>query len=312
MSLFVLVPNQIADLTVSTIAEPDPNKVMPDGSVGEVAWVSATSYSENQRVIRTQTHRVYRCIAAVSGTTAPENDPFHWFDEGPTNKWAWHDSQASTQTISTSPYTITCNPGICTDLEFFGLSNVYEIGVEVKDETGGTVVFEQTITTEEYSGSDPHWSFYFDGPSVGNTASITGIPVYSDCEVSITLTSYDGNDLGIGLIGFGSYEYLGMPEIGFEAVYRDYGYTDVDRWGNSVRTPGKKAKDLRGSALLDIYEVNGVDATVRRLLDAGAVFVPSTDTQFRFLKTWGMIKPASIQAFETTHAMITIEVEGLI
>lgn len=312
MTMQVLVPNEISTIVASSIAQPDPLKVMPNGDVGEVVWVTGTTYAVDDRVILTSTRRTYRDTVGGVSNRSPDVDPLRWFDEGPTNQWAWADAQAATSVISASPYTLTVEPGAISDIELYGLTNVDTVAIEMLETTAGPVVFSETFTTDEYASADPHWSFYFDGPEQGETISIPGLPVYPGCRVSITLTSYDGQPLQVGLIAFGSYESLGIGTFGFEAIYRDYGYTDTDRWGNTVRVPGAKAKDLRGTAFMNASEANGVASTVRRLLDRGAIYVPSPNPEHRFLKTWGLIKPARIQAAGPTHAIVDIEVEGLI
>lgn len=315
MSMVALIPNEISDaaLVSSSIAEPDLAFVTPNGVTGEVLWVSGVTYAEDDRVVRETTHRRYR-RTAVSGaaTRLPESSPLLWIDEGPSNKWAWADSQASTRTVGSSPYTVTVQPGVCTDIEIYGLENVDIINVTMLDEAGGEVVFDLETTTDEYASSDPHWSFYFDGPTQGDSFSLSGLPVHPGGEIEITLSSYDGEAIGVGLIAFGSYEPLGIPEFGFEAIYRDYGYTVTNQWGESQRYPGAKGKDLRGSCLLTPAEANGVDNTIRRLLDVGAVFVPSQEAAYRYLKTWGQIKPARIQAAGHERAIVEVEIEGLI
>ncbi len=311
---YALVPITItsSNYITSPVAEPDPTRVMGDGTTGEVEWVSGTNYPNQKRVIVSATHRVYRHTVGGVSTTRPDLDPIRWFDEGPTNKWAWADSKAATKTRSTSPAVFVVRPGVFNVIEFFALENVDTIRVEVWDEPAGTLVYDNTIGTEELAGTDPHWGLYFEAPSQGDTLSFTGLPVYPDCEVRITMTSDDTNPVGVGLMGFGSYEFFGTGEIGFEAIYRDYGYSVTDKWGNTVRYPGEKGKDLRGTAFMAVGEANNVDRTIRKLLDSGAVFVPSQLPEDRFLKTWGLLKPSSIRKTSPTTALVNIEVEGYI
>lgn len=311
---FVLVPSEItaSNYISSTVAEPDASRVMGDGTTGEVAWVSGTNYPSQTRVILTSTHRVYRDTTGGVSTKRPDLDPIRWYDEGPTNKWAWADDKASTPTVSASPAVFVVRPGVINTVEFLALSNVDLVRVEMWDTPGGSLVYDQTISTEETLGTDPHWSLYFEAPSQGDTLQFTGLPVYPSCEVRVTLTSADGGSVGAGLMAFGSYEYFGIGEMGFEVVYRDYGFTTTDKWGNTTRRPGDKGKDLRGTAFVEVAEANNIDRLVRRLIDVGAIYVPSQLPEHRFLKTWGLLKPAVIRAAGPSHAMINTEVEGLI
>lgn len=313
MSLYVLIPRPIADadLLACSVPIPDPAFEQPDGTVGEQVWVSGTSYPEDTRVIRPTTRRRYRRSAVTGSNTArPERSPLLWIDEGVANRWAWADTEASTATASSSPFSLTVRPGVCNSIELYAMTNVDTISVTMTL-PGGQVVYSLETSTDEYSGVDPHWSFYFEGPMQGNTFSLTGLPVYADAQVTIELSSYDGEPLSVGLIAMGSYEFLGLSQFGFEVVHRDYGYTITDRWQQPQKIPGPKGKDLRGSAILEVHEANGVEETIRRLLDVGAIFVPSLNPEHRYLKTWGQLKPARISAAGPTHAVVEIDVEGL-
>lgn len=309
--LFALIPNPItaASYSASSVPEPDASRILGDGT-GEVAWVTGTTYAINKRVIRTQTRRVYRDTTGGLSNVAPELDPIRWFDEGPTNKWALFDAQASTKTVTASPFTFTVAPGAYTDAEFFGLSNVAEIDIEIEDPTDG-VVFSETYGLDEYISADPHWELYFEPPRFGDSLSVSGLPVYPGAVTRVEIRSPSGN-VQVGLAAFGIYRFLGLAQYGFRTKYRDYGYTITDKWGTSVRVPGAKAKDLVGSALIDPSEANGVSRTLAALLDVGAVYVPDRNPQYRYLKTWGLIQPAEIEAAGPTHALVSIEVQGLI
>lgn len=311
---YALVPIKITDArySSSTVAEPDPTKLMGDGTTGETVWVTGTNYPVSKRVILTSTHRVYRDLVGGVSNTSPHLDPLRWYDEGPTNKWAWADSQATTQTFCPSGSSFTVQPGSFNVIEFFSLSNVDTVHVEMWDAPGGNLIYDESLTTEEINGTDPHWGLYFVAPDQGDTLQFAGLPVYQDGQVKITLSSNDGLSIGVGLIAFGSYEYLGIGMVGFESVYRDYGYSVTDKWGNTQRVVGAKGKDLRGSVYMSVQDANGVDRTIRNLLDVGAIYSPSQLENYRYLKTWGLLKPATIQAAGSNHVIMSIEIEGYI
>ena len=310
MNALVPVGITAANYIASAVAEPDTTRTMGDGTVGEVEWLTGTNYPLNKRVILAATHRVYRDTAGGVSTVSPHLDPVRWFDEGPTNKWAWTDAQVATATVAPSPASFTVRPGVVTDIELFGLGNVDEVRVEMWSSPGGAKVFDELYSTEELAGSDPHWALYFLPPAQGETLSVPGLPVWPDCEVTVTVGSFSAQPVSVGLLALGSYEYLGLAQFGFEVVYRDYGYSITDKWGNTARKKGAKGKDLRGSALLEVGEVNGVDRVMRRLLDVGAIYVPSLEQNYRYMKTWGLLKPSSIQAAGPGHAIVSYDIEG--
>jgi hypothetical protein len=312
--LYALVPNPIsaAAYAASPVAEPDATKIMPDGSVGEIEWASHPSnvLPINARRIRSATHRVYRDTAGGISLVAPENDPVRWFDEGPTNKWAWNDTLASTPTVAASPAVFTIDPGAASELELFGLGNVDTVRVQVYDAPGGNLLSDQTLATEEYTSADPHWELYFRAPGQGRSLAFAGLPIQPASRVVVTVSSYNGQPVSVGLMGFGVYEYLGLAQFGFSTVYRNYSYEEIDRWGNEIYVKGKKAKDLRGEAWLDVVDARRIDRALDRLLDVGAIYRASTALNYTWLKTWGRLQPATMTAAGPSHAVVSIEVRG--
>ena len=308
-----LVPNPITDarFVSSSIAEPDATRVMPDGTTGEVAWVFGATYAVNQRVILATTHRVYISASAGVSNVSPNLDPTRWTDEGPTNKWAWADSEAATKTDWTSPLVITVNPGAITHIGLAGLKDVASVKVEMWSTPGGALVHDDTYTTNDTSSTTPLWDLYFTEPSYADLKIIDGLPTYPGCQVRITLSGYEFR-LSAGLIAFGKSQALGGAEVGVSVIYRDYGYSTTNKWGNTVRTKGAKAKDLKCNAVFPISDANSIDRTMRELLDSGAIFIPSSLTKFNFMTTWGMMKPADITVDETDIGRATFEIEGLI
>lgn len=310
--LDVLVPNEItpARLITSPIPEPDPARVMPDGTVGEVVWTIGADVTRDARRARTETRRVYRDGVGGVSSTAPENDPIRWFDEGPTNRWALFDAQLSTRTQAPSPSTWVLEPGAATDIEMLGLKNVGEVRVQIHETAGGPLLYDETRSTELYYAEDPHWDFYFSGPGLGNSLSFGDLTINPDSRVTVTISSFDGEPMEIGLLAFGVYEKLGVSQYGFEVTHRNYAYEEVNAWGVEEYRPGLKAKDLRGSAQIALTDANAAEALLSSLLDSGGVFRVTRITELAFMKTWGRLQPATIRPDGPNLATVTIEVRG--
>ena len=308
-----LVPNPISDaqFVSSSVAEPDTTRVMPDGTTGEAAWVFGATYAVNARVIDPGTHRVYISASAGVSNLTPVNDPTRWTDEGPTNKWAWADRESATPTEWSSPYTLTVTPGAITHIGLAALKDVATVRVEMWSTPGGALVHDDTYTTSDTSSTAPLWDLYFTEPTYADLKVIDNLPVYPGCQVRLTLTGYEFR-LSAGLIAFAKSQSMGGAEVGVTVVYRDYGYSTTNKWGNTVRTKGAKAKDLKCTAVFPMSEANSIDRTMRQLLDSGAIFIPSSLTKFNFMTTWGLMKPAEITADTTDMARATFEIEGLI
>lgn len=310
-----LVPNPIVNATLDScsVPEPDPSRIMYDGEVGEGSlWVSGTTYPANTRVVLgAPHHRVYFTPTAGVSNVSPHLDATRWQNEGPTNKWAWADSQASTKTVTSSPFTVTVRPGSITHVGLAGMSGVSTVRVEMWSQSGGALVHDESYTTNDTSSNTPLWDLYFRAPTYAAIKIISGLPVYPNGQVRVTASGYSGS-LSIGLLAFGRTVTLGGAEVEANVIYRDYSYRQTDRWGNTTTTPGAKAKDLRCTAVYPMSEANNVDRTMLRLLDTGAIFIPSDLTKFNWLITWGTVNPTESRAENSDIARTEFEIEGLI
>lgn len=308
----VLVGNTLGDSAYvsSSIAEPDPTRVLANGQ-NEVLWVSGTTYAVDDRRILTTTHRVYRDTVGGVSNVSPSADPTRWVDEGPTNRWAWNDSQVSTRTSYASPYVLTVRPGAISHIGLAGMEDVASIRVRMWDAPAGTLVHDETYGNEDVQGLDPHWALYFQAPVYGYLKIISGLPVHGACQVELTLTGY-ASTVAVGLVAFGTVETMGAAEVGAELAVRDYGYTTTDKWGNAIRTPGAKGADLRVSGKVPVQQANALRNVLFRLVDVGAIHIPSSRPEYAWLTTWGILKPATMRAEDAVLVGIDFEVEGFI
>lgn len=308
----VLIGNTLGNSSYvsSSVAEPDTTRVLPNGDTEE-DFVFGATYTVDDRVIRTTTHRVYRDTVGGAAMKDPEKDPTRWVDEGPTNRWAWNDSQVATRTTYASPYVLTVDPGSISHIGLAGLQNVATVRVRMWDAPAGTLIHDQTYGNEDVQGVDPHWALYFNAPTYGYLKIIDGLPVYPGCRVEVTLAGF-ASKVGVGLISFGTIVESGAAEVGAEMSIRDYGYTTTDKWGNAVRTPGQKGADLKISAKVLVQQANALRQVFTRLVDVGAIHIPSSKPEYAWLVTWGILKPVTMRAENSLIVGIDAEVEGFI
>jgi hypothetical protein len=310
---FVLPAIEItgAHFIQSDIPEPDLSRPMGDGTTGETPWAQGTNYPINRRVIVASTHRVYRDTTGGVSNTRPDLDPIRWFDEGPTNRWAWADMRSPWRSVGPSSFTIRVRAGAVPDIEIMGLRNVNSVRVRILDGADSfATVFDQTYLTDDVLAAEPHWALYFQAPMPGETISLNGLPVYPDGDLLLTFSSANGQAVGVGLVVFGNYQFFGTAEMGFETRYVPYGYDVIDRWGNINRSKGPKGKELRGTSYAPVESANALDRLARSLIDQSAVFVPSLQRHHRFLKTAGYIEPVVMGTPVDGHVVMTIEVRG--
>lgn len=301
-----------AELTDSSVAEPDPSAAgpwWPETPGGEAAWVTGTNYAAGSRVVRTTTHRVYFDTMGGLSTVAPEKDPVRWQDERPSNRWAWNDLRTSTQTLAASPYSHKVKPGAISDVEVRGLSNVDQVRVQVWDEPGGALVFDQTASTMFWPG-DPWVSYYFDLPYQRWRVRFSGLPSIATCEVQLTLTSSDGNAIGVAMVAYGRFSDLGCAEMEFELKLRSYGSADADEYGTTTIKDGIVVRDLSGSVSVDAFSANRVVDFLELHRNRVCVWEVSEDTLFDYLSTVG-VADVSIRPRSAMEAQLNLNVQGV-
>lgn len=300
-----------ADLVSISVPEPDTTRVMGDGSVGEVAWVTGTTYAVNARRILVSTHRVYRDSVGGVSNVSPHLEPTRWVDEGPTNRWAWADGKSNTRTVDTSPFTLTIDPGSISAIGLSGMSGVASVRVELFDAPGGTLVHDSYHSTRDYGGHSPWWGWFFLKPVYVSTMLIDGLDPIPGGELRLTFTGY-GATVGVGSIIIGAWLSMGGVEYGVSCKPRDYSYSVTDQWGNSIDRPGEVTQDLSCGAVFPSSYGNGVHRAITRLMGRPAFFVPSTKTAYAYMMTTGVIKSVDITPEDHAISRATFEIEGRI
>jgi hypothetical protein len=111
-------------------------------------------------------------------------------------------------------------------------------------------------------------------------------------------------------VALGNFESLGIPEQGFTSKPRTFSRIKTDEFGGVTITKGRNAVDLSGSAVLTRSEVNAAHAAIRRLLGTPVSVIPSQQTDFAYLKTYGLVE-ADITSVGAAHARLNIKVEGI-
>lgn len=307
----VLEPVTITDAkyTACSVAEPDPNAVLPDGTVGEVAWVTGTTYTKGAYVIDTVSHRVYQDGAGGVSNKAPRLDPTRWgTGTRPTNKWAWADYYKSTRTLATDTIEITIRPGAVADVSLLGLMNVELVRVEEWDAPSGTKVYDQTVSGLGWGG-DLWVSYYLDVPFLRDRIDFTGLLMHVTSEIKITISG-DGQ-VGVGIIAVGRREALGLSMQGASASPVNYSRIAIDDFGEATIVPGRVATDLRCDVLMARYEAGTVKRTIDRLAGRPCVFSLSDHPLDDYLTTMGLAT-ADVISDGPAHAKLSLSVRGLV
>lgn len=303
--LNLLLQTAIADaqLTSSTLPEAD-----------YPVWSSATTYAIGVRCIKN--HRIYESQVATGNTNKDPVDPVnqfgpivYWLDIGPTNRYAMFDGYINTQSVATTSMTMVIKAGAFNWIYLDGL-DATNVDITIKDAPGGTVIF---TFSGSLRGNRPstYWEYWFNEFENLKSKVISGIPPYANMELTITLSSATGVQVKCGILAIGMVKKLGRTQQGVEAKPKNYGYVKVDQYGNNTYKPGKRAKDMTATALIDRSEMRKVQELIESAIGVPCLVSCSESDDYSGLNTFGFLSGKVTYKTESTSE-ISITQEGVI
>jgi hypothetical protein len=278
------------------------------------AWEAATSYLIGAMVIRTETHRIYKCVVAGVDSTTPEDSVVsvtpRWVDMGPTNRWAMLDGIISTQTISATTIEYVFNiSDIIDSVCLFGLvGSSITIKAEV-DELGDMVeVYNMTKSLDSSYISD--WYQYFTTPFYPiKEAFFTDLPMLS--EMVITVTIVGTYNVRCGLITFGTMTDLGSTQYRAKFGMTDHSIKTTDEFGNAIYVKRNKSKRLEIPLQINNFDLNTF-WNFMDSIDGPCVWLGSDDDRYVVLSTYGFFKDFDVDIEFPEVSYCTLQIEGLI
>lgn len=284
----VLVPVRItAPMIKSGTSIPE-----PDTSAGEVAWVSAGTYALDD--LRTSNGSVWLCWKAHTGRTAlPENDGGYWLRKGPTNRMAPFDDYNATAATATGSLTYVLQPGFLNGISLWKMEgDAYSI--TVKDGPGGAVIGSKS--GDLYAQATGFYELLFTPLLKIESASLEGLPLAPNAEVTITVTAAGGNPVGIGTIKMGDWrQFVGNGEFGgvgygASSSRASYTYREYNDDGTLKRVIQRGSRrDVRATIQLSADEAMYADAILAEVIDTAVVFEASGLPRYGYLNTIGFL-----------------------
>ena len=277
------------------------------------AWVSGTSYTLGQRVIRTQTHRIYERLVAGAGTTAPELDTTNWLDIGPTNRWAMFDNKVGTVTSQADAITVTLAPGRVNSL---ALLNVNASTATVELVVDAVTVYSASVDLDSGVKVGNWYEYFYEPVYQQDTLVITDlvdaalldIPAYGEGELTITL-SRPGATVTCGVCVVGLLYDIGSTEFGASVSIRDYSRKDVDDFGNVIIVQRDYSRKLSAPVRVDADKVDPVTQNVARYRATPLVWLGSEvygcTILYGFVTDWRLVISTPVVSD------FSIEIEGL-
>ncbi|MES2349145.1 MAG: hypothetical protein V4641_16410 [Pseudomonadota bacterium] len=255
--LRLMIPYKIDDakLTETSIAENE-----------YPLWDADTIYGLGVRCIKN--HRIYESqVAADAPVKNKGKDPedlttqfgtvVFWNFINPTNRYAAFDFYRNTQTVATAQMSFVIKAGAFNMIYMDGMEGINSVDITVKDAPGGNVIY---TFAGSLRGNRPsrYWEYWFNEFLTLKSKILTGIPPYSNMELSITLTGSPSGLVKLGVLGVGMVKMLGRTQQGAKAKPKNYGYVKTDVYGQNTYKEGKKALDITGSAIINKDEARQV------------------------------------------------------
>jgi hypothetical protein len=274
------------------------------------AYSAVTTYSKDQRV--DYGTFIYQSLVNSNTGNQPDISPTFWIQVGPDNTHAMFDLQVSTQTTSTSPLIVTVLPG-----KAFNTVAGINVGsaivhLLVKDQPGvsGVVIYDQTINLDN-SGSIVDWyDYFFDDFSLLGEFMFEGIPPYATSVFTLTLSGL--SPTSIGHLIYGNIESLGDTQYGINTGIRDFSIKETDAFGETTFVQRGFSKRFEAQFLLKNTDISSVMNTLQNIRATPALWIPSDQSNFSSLTTFGYYKEFDINIPYPNHSMCSIQIEGLI
>lgn len=192
------------------------------------AWSSATTYALADRVIRN--HRVYESVQAGNTNHDPLTDTTStwWLNVSATNRWKAFDGGLSDPVTQTGDVSYVLSFSKTADcVALFGL-NAETVRVQITDPVEG-VIHDQTyplISSEEVHDG---WTYCFAPFTFSTDLMVRSLPIYSGCDLEITVHSTGPTEVGEILIGVD--HYIGKTLVDTAIGLQDYSVKERDAWG---------------------------------------------------------------------------------
>ena len=203
-------------------------------------------------------HDLYESLV-VSNTGNALTDTASWKYIGKTNRWRLFDYDRNNKTSVPGTFTIVFAPGqridsICLD----GIqANEYDFSVSSTIGGGEIYASSGTLNTRIVRGYYEHLTVPF---TTQKSLNFFDIPPYSDCVVTLTLTSTSGN-AQLAAIGVGRQVYFGKTQYGAVSDILNFSTVERDLDGNAIKNKKRNIPKSRQTVVCKKSAVNKIIET---------------------------------------------------
>lgn len=297
-------------VTASSVAYPD---------TGESVWSSAVNYAAGATVSYSINGTFHRFESKQSGNlnhipSAYPDDASNawWIDLGYVNKLAAFQLERNTQTITTSPYTVSVDPG--ERVGCIGIGNIEADSVRLRVYNSSAVLlYDQTNTLLSRSVYDWYSWTYAPFQQLKNTL-FNNLPLNSGNTFDLTFTKSSGS-VKVGAIVPGMPLDIGRALMGNTGVRMiNFSLFERDEFGEVKVTVRKNIPKVNYQLLIDAPRFNGVKRMINDLNGVVTMWAGITDADhpyFESVFTIGICKDFGNVIDLPNYIQADIEIEAL-
>jgi hypothetical protein len=290
-------------------------------------WDAATNYFIGNRVILLSAHKIYQAVAMsgphepAAGVPAPPppdnlfnadtNPGGRWLEVGATRPWKVFDGRISdyVQLAQSSFLSWTIRPGQRADsIALFGL-RASHVRVQIFDRDL-RVIYDREEATIDLGNVTDGWDFFHNRIAYHTEWVFRGLPYEHGGQITITIR-HDNDAARIGEIVLGNEVELGILGSDAQVSFEDYSRKERDEFGNPIIV-------RRAYADRAVYNVRVAPHRVRYLLRklgqlraTPAVYHGGQALTPMGLTVFGFFRDVPVTVSTSTHATLSIEIEGL-
>lgn len=277
------------------------------------AWVAGT-YAIGYLCHVPATHRVYKRAVATASTISPELDSAGWTDVRPTNRWAPFDIYSNTAaTSSTQDITYVLRSRFVNAIMLRGLVGK-SVSILIKDASGGTVINQQTILLQQ--ATKGYWDYAFGERKAIKNLTLTGLPIRSAAEITITISATGSNVRAVAMLLRGKLQALhgagaGGTQQDAQAIPKTYTYRKTNDDGTLTTQPRGSSKDLSLNVAIPISQADNAVQKLDGLLSRPVGVIATTHSGCSGLSAFGYVTKSPV-TYKSGYAFCSIYVEGVV
>lgn len=281
-------------------------------------WLVGTPYLVGDKVIRTETHKVYECLIANTGNI-PENNLIgttpKWLEIESDNRWAMFDLSRSTTTNAVSPLTTVIAPGRRIDSCAVINTNATYVTISVQAVVSGTLTTVYTNVKTMPTRPTRTWYEYFFGPFVSDPSMVKfDLPPYANGTITITQSRTQGK-ISCGAVVVGMYKQLGFTQQQPSSEALNFSSVDRDIYGNASMIKRRTVPKTNQVCWAYNTDLNAI-RQVRDDLNAVAAVWSGLDNDedgdyFETLLILGFYRTFTMNMETPLNAMIQLELEEI-